>query len=100
MTAKMKRRELISLLGSSAAAWPLAARAQQAGKLPTIGFLGASTLSNWSPWTAAFVQRMRELGWTEGRTVAIEYRWAEGRSERYTEIETEFVRLKAEVIVT
>ena len=64
------------------------------------GFLGASTPSNWSLWTAAFVQRMRELGWTEGRTVAIEYRWAEGRSERYTEIATEFVRLKADVIVT
>ena len=100
----MRRREFITMLGGAAAAssvsWPLAARAQQAGKLPTIGFLGASTPSNWSPWTAAFVQRMRELGWTEGRTVAIEYRWAEGRSERYTEIATEFVRLKVDVIVT
>src|SRR5437660_1808806 len=98
--AGMNRRELITLIGGTAAAWPLAARAQQAGKLPTIGFLGASTLSNWSPWTAAFVQRMRELGWTEGRTVAIEYRWAEGRSERYTEIAAEFVRLKVDIIVT
>ena len=100
----MRRREFITMLGGAAAAssvsWPLAARAQQAGKLPTIGFLGASTPSNWSLWTAAFVQRMRELGWTEGRTVAIEYRWAEGRSERYTEIATEFVRLKVDVIVT
>ena len=100
----MRRREFITMLGGAAAAssvsWPLAARAQQAGKLPTIGFLGASTPSNWSPWTAAFVQRMRELGWTEGRTVAIEYRWAEGRTERYTEIATEFVRLKVDVIVT
>ncbi len=87
----------MTLLGGAAAAWPLAARAQQL-KLPTIGFLGASTPSNWSPWTAAFVQRMRELGWTEGRTVAIEYRWAEGRSERYTEIANEFVRLKVDVI--
>jgi len=96
----VKRREFITLLGASAAAaLPIAARAQQT-KLPTIGFLGASTPSNWIPWTAAFVQRMRELGWTEGRTVAIEYRWAEGRSERYTEIATEFVRLKVDVIVT
>jgi hypothetical protein len=76
----MRRREFITLLGGAAAAWPLAARAQQA-KLPTIGFLGASTPLNWNPWTAAFVQRLRELGWIEGRTVAIEYRWAEGRSE-------------------
>ena len=100
----MRRREFITMLGGAAAAssvsWPLAARAQQAGKLPTIGFLGASTLSNWSPWTAAFVQRMRELGWTEGRTVAIEYRWAEGRNERFTEIAAEFVRLKVDIILT
>ena len=75
-------------------------RAQQPGKLPTIGFLGASTASNWSQWTAAFVQRLRELGWIEGRTVAIEYRWAEGRSERFTEIAAEFVRLKVDVILT
>ena len=75
----MKRRDFMTLLGGAAAAWPLAARAQQV-KLPTIGFLGPSTPSNWSQWTAAFVQRMRELGWTEGRTVAIEYRWAEGNT--------------------
>jgi putative ABC transport system substrate-binding protein len=96
----MKRREFITLLGSAAAAWPLAARAQQTGKLPTIGFLGASTSSAWSQWTAAFVQRLRELGWIEGRTVAIEYRWAEGRSERYADIAAEFVRLNVDVIVT
>jgi putative tryptophan/tyrosine transport system substrate-binding protein len=94
----MRRREFIALVGA-AAAWPLAARAQQA-KLPTIGLLGASTSSNWSQWTATFVQRLRELGWSEGRTVAIEYRWAEGRSERFTEIANEFVRLKVDVIVT
>jgi hypothetical protein len=69
----VRRRAFISLLGGVAAAWPLAAHAQQPGKLPTIGFLGASTPSAWSQWTAAFVQRLRELGWTEGRTVAIEY---------------------------
>src|SRR6516164_3538535 len=77
----MQRREFISLLGSAAAAWPLAARAQQAGKLPIIGFLG-SDAAGWRPWTDAFVQRLRELGWIDGRTVAIEYRWSEGRPER------------------
>jgi putative ABC transport system substrate-binding protein len=94
-----RRREFITLLGG-AAAWPLAARAQQPGKLPTIGFFGVSTPLNWNPWTAAFVQRLRELGWIEGRTVAIEYRWAEGRGERFAEIAAEFVRLKVDVIVT
>jgi putative ABC transport system substrate-binding protein len=96
----MRRREFIALLGSAASSWPLAAQAQQPSKLPTIGFLGAGTPSGWSHWVAAFVQRLRELGWIEGRTVAIEYRWAEGRSERYTEIATEFVRLKVDVIIT
>ena len=95
----MKRREFITLL-SGAAAWPVAARAQQVGKLPTIGFLGSSKLSAMSEWIAAFVQRLRERGWIEGRTVAIEYRWAEGRAERYVEIAAEFVRLKVDVIVT
>src|SRR6201993_681932 len=94
----MKRREFIILLGG-AVAWPLAARAQQA-KLPTIGLLGQSTRSAASEWTAAFVQRLRELGWIEGRTIAIEYRWAEGREERFAEIAAEFVRLKVDVIVT
>src|SRR5262245_48339400 len=96
----MKRREFITLLGGTVTAWPLAARAQQAGKLPTIGFLGAATPSAMSQWVAAFVQRLRELGWIEGRTVAVELRWAEGRSERFVEITTEFVRRKVDVIVT
>ena len=71
----MRRREFITLLGG-AAAWPLAARAQQPAKLPTIGFLGSSTPSAMSQWVAAFVQRLLDLGWIEGRTVAIEYHWA------------------------
>src|SRR2546421_12948889 len=96
----MRRREFITLLGGAAAAWPLAARAQQAGKLPTIGLLGATTPAAQSQLTAAFVQRLRELGWIEGRTVTIEYRWAEGRSERFTEFAVEFVRLKVDVILT
>jgi putative ABC transport system substrate-binding protein len=95
----MKRRDFITLLGG-AAAWPLAARAQQAGKLPTIGLWGPTTPSIDSQRVAAFVQRLRELGWIEGRTVKIEYRWAEGRNERAAEIAAEFVRLKVDVIVT
>jgi putative tryptophan/tyrosine transport system substrate-binding protein len=95
----MRRREFIMLIGGMAAAWPLTARAQQAGRLPTIGFLGVDA-SVWGPWTAAFVGRLRELGWIEGRTIAIEYRWAEGRPERNSEIAAEFVRLKVDVIVT
>jgi putative ABC transport system substrate-binding protein len=95
----MKRRDFITLLGGTAA-WPLAARAQQSGKLPTIGYLGATTASAMNQWTAAFVQRLRDLAWIEGRTVTIEYRWAEGRNERSAEIVAEFVRLKVDVIVT
>jgi putative tryptophan/tyrosine transport system substrate-binding protein len=95
----MRRREFIALVGGAAAAWPLAARAQQAGKLPTIGFLGASP-SIESQRVAAFVQRLRELSWVDGRNLAIEYRWAEGRNERYTEAAAELVRLKVDVIVT
>jgi putative ABC transport system substrate-binding protein len=93
------RREFITLLGGAAAAWPLAARAQQA-KLPTVGFLGANTPYAQSQWTAAFVQRLRELGWVEDRNVKIEYRWADGRTERAAEIVAEFVRLNVDVIVT
>jgi ABC-type uncharacterized transport system substrate-binding protein len=94
----MRRRDFITLLGGAAAAWPVLARAQ-VGKLPTIGFLGADPAA-FSPWTAAFVAHLRELGWIENRNVAIEYRWSEGRTERYAEIAAEFVRLKVDVIVT
>jgi ABC-type uncharacterized transport system substrate-binding protein len=100
----MNRREFISLIGGAAATpslvWPLAAHAQQPAKLPTIGYLGTAAASAWAPWTAAFVQRLHELGWIEGRTIAIQYRWAEGRAERWTEMATELVRLKVDVIVT
>src|SRR5215470_7255211 len=95
----LKRRQFITLLGGAAVAWPLAARAQQQAKLPTIGLWGPSTLSAASQRVARFVQRLRELGWIEGRTVAIEYLWAEGRDERAAEIAGEFVRLKVDVIV-
>jgi len=93
----MRRREFITILGG-AAAWPLAARAQQAGKLPTIGILGSASVA-WSKLVAALVQRLRELGYVENRTVTIEYRWTEGRNERYGEIAAELVRLKVDVIV-
>jgi putative ABC transport system substrate-binding protein len=95
----MRRRELLTLLGAAAAAWPLAARAEQTGKLPTIGVLGPDAPS-WTAWTAAFVERLRQLGWIEGRTIAIEYRWSEGRPERVAEVAGEFVRQKVDIIVT
>ena len=97
---QLKRREFITLIGGAAAAWPLAARAQQPGKLPTVGVLGATSASAWSRWIAAFVQRLRELGWIEGRNLRVEYRWAEGSSERAAELAAEFVRLNVDVIVT
>jgi putative tryptophan/tyrosine transport system substrate-binding protein len=100
MTFCIGRREFITLLGGAAAAWPLGARAQQPGKLPTIGYLGSGTPLTDSQWVAAFVQRMRELGWVDGRNVAIEVRWAEGRSERFAEVAAELVRLKVDVILT
>jgi putative ABC transport system substrate-binding protein len=96
---QLKRRKFITLLGG-AAAWPLTAGAQQPITFPIVGFLGAATPEAWSRWASAFVQRLHELGWIEGRTVTIEYRWAEGRNERFTEIAAEFVRLKVSVIVT
>ena len=95
----MKRRQFITLLGGAAAAWPLAARAQQPGKLPTIGFVG-SDASAWRPWTAAFAARLHDLGWIEDRTIVIEYRWSAGRPERVAEIVAEFLRLKVDLIVT
>ena len=95
----IRRRDFITLLGGTAA-WPLAVRAQQPGKLPTIGYLGPNTRSLDSPRLEAFVQRLRELGWIEGRTIAFEYRWAEGRNEHLAEIMAEFVKRRVDVIVT
>src|SRR5262249_39011428 len=98
--SRMRRREFIALLSSSAVAWPLSARAQQPSKLPMIGVIIGGTPSTHGQLIAGFVQRLRELGWIEERTVAIEIRWAEGRNERYTEIAAEFVRRKVDVILT
>src|SRR5258708_227256 len=96
----MKSREFITLIGGAVAVWPLAAGAQQPAKLPTIGYLGTAGASAWAPWTAAFVQRLHELGWIDGRTVAIQYRWADGRAERSAQMAAELARLKVDVIVT
>jgi len=96
----MRRRAFITLLGGAAVAWPLAARAQQGEKRATIGLMGSGTAGAQSQWTAAFVQRMREVGWSEGRNLAIEYRWAEGHTERLPKLANELVRLKVDVILT
>ena len=94
----MRRREFITLVGSGAVAWPLEVHAQQSAKVPTIGVLGVDE-TGWGPWAAAFVARLHELGWIEGRTVTIEYRWDEGRDARDAEIAAEFVRQKVDVIL-
>jgi ABC-type uncharacterized transport system substrate-binding protein len=94
----VKRREFITLLSGMAVSWPARSQ-QQADKLPTVGFLGADEVA-FSPWTSAFVARLRELGWIEGTTISLEYRWSQGRTDRYAEIAAEFVRLKVDVIVT
>jgi len=98
MASYIRRRKFLATLGG-AAAWPLAARAQQP-VMPVVGFIVAGTPLSHGQWVAAFVQRLRELGWIEGRTIAIEYRWGEGRNERFAEIAAEFVRRKVDVIVT
>jgi putative tryptophan/tyrosine transport system substrate-binding protein len=94
----MRRRNFIAGLVSTTAAWPLAARAQRSA-MPVVGWLGGGTAASQGAWVDAFVRRLGELGWIEGRTVVIEYRWGEGRAERYAEIAAEFVRLKPDVIV-
>src|SRR5262249_4732757 len=100
MASYIRRRKFLATLGGTAIAMPLAVRAQQPGRLPTIGFLGSGTPATHGAWVAALVQRLRELGWIEGRTVGIEYRWGEGREERFAEVAAEFVRLKVDVIVS
>jgi putative ABC transport system substrate-binding protein len=100
MIAAMRRREFITLIGGAVAAWPFAVGAQQPAKLPTIGFLGSGTPAVQGQWVAAFLQRLREIGWIEGRNLTIEYRWAEGSSDRAAELAAELVRLKVDVIVT
>src|SRR5262249_12021548 len=101
MASYIARRKFLATLGGATVAWPLAARAQQGGRLPTIGFLGSvSVPAGQGRWVAAFLQRLRELGWIEGRNFVIEYRWAEGSSDRAAEFAADFVRLKVDIIVT
>ncbi|MBC9878662.1 hypothetical protein G8O24_15075 [Bradyrhizobium sp. INPA01-394B] len=94
----MRRRDFLVTVGGIAAS-PFAVRAQQKTRLPVVGFMGAATPAAWSPWTSAFARRLEELGWIDGKTVRIEYRWAEGSEERYDQIGAEFVRLGANVLV-
>jgi putative ABC transport system substrate-binding protein len=100
MASHIGRREFLATLGGAAAAWPLAARAQQTANLPTVGFLGAGSPATADVWLSAFMSRLRELGWIEGRNINIDVRWAEGRNDRSAEIAAELVRLKVYVIVT
>jgi putative tryptophan/tyrosine transport system substrate-binding protein len=103
LTGGLGRRRVVALLYGAATAplfLPFYANARQSGGLPTVGFLGTTTPSVWSAFVAAFLGRLRELGWIDGRTVAIEYRWAQGRDDLYAEFAAEFVRLNVDVIVT
>jgi putative ABC transport system substrate-binding protein len=95
----MRRRDFLRAFGGPVALWALAAQAQQTGKLPIIGYLGGGPVT-FGPWTAAFLERLAELGWVEGRTITIETRWSEGRPDRVAEVAAEFVRQKVDVIVT
>jgi putative tryptophan/tyrosine transport system substrate-binding protein len=94
----MRRREFISLLGGAAAAWPLAARAQQAGKVPRIGFLGAASPSTFASRLEGIRLGLRDFGYVEGRNITVEYRWAEGHYERLPELAAELVRSKVDLI--
>jgi putative ABC transport system substrate-binding protein len=96
----VRRRDFITFLGGTAAVWPLSTRAQQSAKPPIIGYLSPDSASTQTQWTAAFVRRLHELGWIDGSTVKIEYRWAEGHAERLSAFAAELVRLKVSVIVT
>jgi len=93
----MRRRDFLIVAGG-AAAWPAVTHAQQARKVPTIGYLGSTSKSSNSTWVAALVERLRDLGWIEGQSITVEYRWAEGRPERFVEFAAEFVQLKVNII--
>src|SRR6266566_431536 len=96
----MRRREFITLLGGTAIAWPLAARAQQPTKIPRIGLLSPFSRSDTALWHQAFLQGLRDFGWVEGKTIIIEYRYAEGRNDRLPGLIADLVRRKVDIIVT
>jgi putative ABC transport system substrate-binding protein len=96
----MRRRDFIGLFGGAATAWPLAARAQRAAKVPTVGLLLPGSQASYGKWVDALVRRLGELGWNEGRTVTIERRWAEGRTDRYADIAAEFTAMNIDVAFT
>ena len=95
----MERREFIKIVCGLVGTWPIVAHAQQGGELRRIGILGADA-TVWSSWTAAFVTRLRELGWTTGETIDVDYRWAGGSSKRVSDFTAEFLRRNVDVIVT
>ena len=97
----MKRREFITLLGGAAAAWPLAARAQQsAGRLPRIGFLGSATAAGSAKPIEMFRMGLREFGYVEGRNIAIEFRWAEERYDRLPQLIRELIAMPVDLLIT
>jgi putative ABC transport system substrate-binding protein len=96
----VRRREFITLVGGAAAAWPMVARSQQVGKVPRIGFLGLASPSTFAARFEGLRQGLRDFGYVEGATIAIEYRWAEGHYERLPELARELVRSNVELILT
>jgi putative ABC transport system substrate-binding protein len=96
----MQRREFITLLGGAAATWPLVAHAQQAAKIPRIGLLSPFFPANTAIWHKAFLRGLRDLGWVDGKNIAIEYRYAEGRNDHLPGLIADLARLKVDIIVT
>jgi putative tryptophan/tyrosine transport system substrate-binding protein len=96
----MRRRAFITLLGGAAAGWPLAARAQQPSKIPHIGLLSPFSPSDAALWNQAFLRGLRDLGWVDGKSIIIEYRYAEGQNDRLPGLVADLIRLKVDIIVT